>query len=236
MAERVLTNMQINRDLVSGAKFLQGVGTVIPVRLTLIDAGYTKSEHEYGWEKYFFLMGYQWEIPENYTTDPVQPYARFERWSKINFRLAKIALKRLHPVQHDYLFSTSPKLTGVAAMAAVYNFLDKIRKLREGRGVDSEAQLAEDQAAVKTLEKRNIISPEIESELWDLIAEATKLNSTPEEVLDIRETDEYQQKAVEFHEWLKDWRMTARTVIKRRDYLIRLGLVKKRKSKKAKNK
>jgi hypothetical protein len=43
--------------------------------------------------------------------------------------------------------------------------------------------------------------------------------------------DERQQAARRLHDWLADWRETARVVVTRGDYLIRLGLINRRTSK-----
>ena len=225
-----LTNRQITRDLISGAKFLEGVGTVIPIRRSLISVGYTNLEHKYGWDRYLFLMGHTWEISPQ-PKEPDNPFDEIEKWVKINFQLAKAALKRLYPDQKEYIF-TPYQSSNAKDFGPFFAFLRCIKQLREGTDPRREEYRKEDQEAVKILENRNIISPEIEEKLWDLIERVNALNSVPDDAINIKETEEYQQNGMEFHKWLRDWKTTARIVIKRRDYLIRLGIATRRKTKK----
>ena len=232
MTTRELSKQQINQDLSSGARFMKGVGTIAVIRRIMVDAGYVKAEHEYGWTRYFYLMGYTWNVPLIDPNEVTLAIAGLDQWDGVNFRLARAALKRLHPDQYDYIFDKLSAGTGIDSVGSVHTFITRAKVLREGTDPNREQYREEDQAAIDTLNQRNIINPEIEAELRELIGKATKFEDVPDVVENLTDTAEYKQKAREFHDWLKDWRTTARTVIKRRSYLIHLGLAKRRKSEK----
>jgi hypothetical protein len=233
---RDLNPAEIQRDINRGTKLLGTLSRVPDIRRIMVGRGYTEEEHQLGWRLLLGVMG--WTPEADVSEEPIGPItqdqaiAELDQWDGPNFAIARAALARLHPAQGDYIFLNLTAQTGPAAVGSVKTYLDRVVALRDGSDPSREATRAKDRAAVQTLELRKVAGPELETHLYGLISEATKL--APEPVGDAAAADpaaDYQQAAKDLHNWLTDWRETARAVITRRDYLIRLGLAERRSGK-----
>lgn len=117
----------------------------------------------------------------------------------------------------------------MGAVANVRIILDRVTALREGTDPDRGGTREADRAAAAVLAQRNIVSAESGRRLRGLVETATAAAPLPVD-LPTERTDEYQAAARALIAWLGDWRETARAVVTRRDYLIRLGLASPRKA------
>jgi hypothetical protein len=54
----------------------------------------------------------------------------------------------------------------------------------------------------------------------------------PEPELPVVDSEQHQRALVDLHAWYKEWSETARALIKRRDFLVRLGLATRKPRKK----
>ncbi len=196
----------------------------------MVDIGYTAAEHKLGWSTALDLLGYKpgLELPDVGPLSQSNAIAELDQWDGPNFTRSRAALERLHPRQARYIFEGLQATTGAAAVGSVKTYKDRVIALREGTDPDRDDSREADREAVKTLEQRNIFNSEIGAHLSELIAEATKLAPSTEVQEDTTRDEAYQRKAHEFHAWLTDWRETARAVVTRRDYLIKLGLSRRR--------
>jgi hypothetical protein len=128
---------------------------------------------------------------------------------------------------------------GIEAVSSVRTFLTRIKVLRDDPDDLRPDTREADRAAVAKLEERKVISPEIETELWEMITLVTGINPTGEVVVHpdaapeapVEGLDERQTTAIKLWNWLEEWTGIAKNVITRRDYLITLGLAKRRKRK-----
>jgi hypothetical protein len=226
-----LSEKTILRDREQGLKFLGTVSRDKSVRRIMVQNGYTKKDHKEGWDLLLYLLGYSsWE-PEGEKPESTSPQdaaiATLDQFDGPTFERAWAAMEHLHKDQCDYLFSELWAATGTAAVASVKTFVDRVVALRDGTEPSRKKTRKEDKAAVETLEARGIFNAKIETWLRGLIEQATCLDMSPEPPPEPGD-EEYMTKALAFHAWLKDWRTTARAVITRRDYLIRLGIVERR--------
>jgi hypothetical protein len=233
--QATLSAKTIQRDIEAGLKWLNTMSQSrnADIRRVMMQAGYTKKEHREGWEHLLYLIGYRQEDPED--VEPVDlptkqdaAIAELDAGDGPMFERAWAALDRLHKPQCAYVFDNLKAATGVAAVVSTKTFLDRVASLRDGTAPRRKKTRKEDEAAVATLEERGVVNAKVEAHLRELIEIATGLEPPPERV--DQSDQEYMEHAVAFHEWLKDWRTTARAVIFRRDSLIRLGLAERRTS------
>lgn len=206
--------------------FLRGVATSVEIRAVLFGAGYTQQEQELGWSLLHKATGYV--PPLASPTDDAAAraaMAELDQWDEPGFRRISAALERLHPAQHEFVFAGLEAAQGVGAVVSVTTMLARLDQL-EG-APERKATRAADKAAIATLTARGI-TPELRSNLRSLVGVATTA-VTPEPPSDpaVHERD---AALTELRAWYKDWSETARAVITRKDYLIRLGLSKRRSS------
>lgn len=221
-----LTQRDIERDLERGLPFLRSLSVVQGISRILMQAGYTPEAHSEGWSMLLALMGYTPDASSLDVSSAAQAkaIAELDQWDGPHFARARAALEHLHPDQAAYIFSSLVQAEGAAAVSSVKTFCDRAAALRDASDPARTGTREEDKAAIQTLADRQIFNPEIEAHLRELIQQATSLDTEPSTVEDTTATNDYQQTAQRFHAWLTDWRETARVVITRRDYLIRLGL------------
>lgn len=227
MAETELSQAQIELIAERGTKFLSGASQVPSIRLGLSQGGYSEEEHRQGWELLLELLGYK----TNVQGSPValrqrEATAELDQWDGENFERARAALDHRFPDQSAYVFDNLSAKSGAESIAAVRTFVDRVASLRDGTDAARADKRSADKAAAELLAARRIVDAEEEKRLRGLIAEATRLADAPT----VKEPDPSvrQQTAVKLDAWLRDWRETARVLIKRRDYQIRLGLAERR--------
>jgi hypothetical protein len=218
---------QILEDL--GGRVLQlvgAIGTNANIRALMASAGYTADDHAEGWAKLHRSQGYQ-AVPASPPAEDKKVHdalAEIDNWDEPNFRRHKAALVRLHPAQADFLFNDLASSKGIAAVAGVKRFLDRVDVLEnDPQGVRASTRDA-DRAAVATLVKRRL-TPAVRAHLRELIGIVEK--GTPEGALPISD-EERHLALIDLKHWYDDWAETAHTIVKRRDYLIRMGLASRR--------
>jgi hypothetical protein len=157
--------------------------------------------------------------------------AELDAWDEPNLARYGAALRRRFPSAHAYVFRDLRASTGSAAVAGVATFLARVKALAEGSD-PARAELVKDDAkAVALLETRGLSKPE-RKRLEGLV----KLALGPTEALDALPVedgvDERLAKLAELKGWYDEWAATARAVVKKRVYLIRLGLAQRKMGKK----
>ncbi len=225
---------EVDQLVAWGGKFLRTASTKPDIMKLLLALGYSKPEHTQGWELYLKMLGYKGATATTApiaasTTEQLQALTKIDRYDEPAFRRAKSALIRLHPNQHDYIFSDglSPK-TGAESMGSVVTFLDRYAALRDGTDPKRADTREADKAAATTLELRNIVNPEIEKELRQLMEVVKQPAPLPTPIVMNASEESLQEAAKAFQIWLSDWRTTASAGITRRDYRIMLGISRRR--------
>jgi hypothetical protein len=135
--------------------------------------------------------------------------------------------------QSAYLFADQLAATkGPGSLGTVGTFIDRAVALRDGTDPKRTATAKEDRAAMDRLATRLVFTPAIEDTLRGRIAAAKTLATASVTTADAEKKRlETQATAKEFKIWLTEWRAIARAVVTRRDWLIRLGLASRRKTK-----
>src|SRR5262249_44765520 len=144
-------------------------------------------------------------------------------WDEPNFACIEAVLERHYPEVAAYLFENLSASQGNGAVVGVRTLLDRIGALVTGVG-RTKANHKRDVAAVALLAERGYPKEELDR-LRALVTIAQTVVIVPpvsdgERIALLREG----------YAWITDWAATARTVITRRDQLVRLGLAKRRKS------
>lgn len=217
-------------------KFFGAVSSNLYIRSVLAKRGYDDAIHERGWSLVLqsagFRRGAQLVMGR---PEAMAAVVELDAWDEPNFRAARGALVTL-PAQRDFLFEDLTAQTGIAAVASVTTFLNRLDELE--KGADRKGTRKADQAAVEKLAARGI-GPDVRKHLRGLLAQAT--NSPDSASLEPDEAKEAklgkqkeEQRAAKIELWalFTEWSEIARADITRRDYLIMLGIAKRKKTEK----
>ncbi len=227
MDDKLLTTAQIEATVERGFKFLGTMSQVPSIRALMQRGGYTTEEHARGWELALELVGYKNPIEASGTQlKQRQAIAELDAYDGPSFDRARAALDRQYPAQSAYVFEGLTAKSGADAVGSVRTFVDRVAALRDGSDPKRSGTRADDAAAAALLGARQIIDASEETRLRGLIADATSLAEMPTPA----EPDPTQRQvtARALDAWLRDWRETARVLVTRRDYQIRLGLAERR--------
>jgi hypothetical protein len=232
MAEELYAQPQIDLIAERGIKFLAAASQVPIIRAALERGGYTEEEHRLGWDLLLTLSGHGSTFVSGgeSTVRQREAAAELDAWDGPNFDRARAALDRSYPEQSRFLFDNLSAKTGADAIASVRTFVERYARLRDGSDADRKAHRKQDAAAARLLASRRIIDEAEEKRLRSLVEDATSLAAPP--LPDPQDPNERQQVAKKLDDWLADWRATARSLVTRRDHLIRLGLAERRTAKK----
>ncbi len=206
--------------------FLRAIATKVEIRALLFGAGYTQAEQEQGWTWLHVVTGY---VPPSGTpADDAAAraaIAELDEWDEPGLRRIGAALQRLHPAQYEFVFAGLDSAQGVGAVLSVSTLLQRLDALENG--ADRTSTREADRAAIATLTARGI-TPELRAHLGSLVSVAQGV-ATPD--LSDPAADQRDEALLNLLAWYKDWSETARAVVHRKDYLIMLGLSKRRQSK-----
>lgn len=212
--------------------FLRAVGTSVPIRSILQAHGFTDAERKLGWTLLHAVSGFTDEAKAETVDVRVRDAMNtLDAWDEDGFRIVRAAFTRLHPAQKEFVLAGLGPSTGAGAVAGVKALLGRLDALE--KGPERKATRKDDHAALDTLAARGIDAKER--------ARLTALVLTAESASDIEAPDETGKAAREavylkalgaLRVWYVDWSEMARSVVKRKDYLIRLGLAKRKSAKK----
>ena len=203
---------------------LRGIGTLKAVRETLRGCGYTAKEHARGWQLLHACSGFV-EGTETEDTAVAETIAEIDAWDEPTYSIADASLKHRHPAQHAFVFQDLKASRGVAAVVGVHAFLARLDALEASP--DRAATRAADHAALATLSERGITADE-RARVWKLVRKAEALtedaSSDAKQLSAAEQTSRLREARVFFEEWAQ----ITRTLITRRDLLIRLGLAQRK--------
>jgi CheY-like chemotaxis protein len=200
--------------------FLIAVGESLPIRAALATKGYTEDEHDLAWSLLKKLSIFPPSAP---TLDHGvrEAITELDAWDEPNFACIAAALNRLHPEQSKFVFADLEAKQGPESVIGVATLLDRLRKLEQAP--ERKATRKADHAALATLAARGY-TPEERERLHQLVETAQKVVVT-KPISD----DERTKALLDLYGWITDWATTAKTVIRRRDHLIKLGIAKRKK-------
>jgi hypothetical protein len=216
-------------------KFLLGIGAIATIRTQLAQAGMTAEDLLEGRKLLLACLAQPERMAPELDSADAQgtraAVAELDAWDEPNFARYGAALRRRFPSAHAYVFRDLKASTGSDAVAGVVTFLARIKALAEGSDPARSKSVKDDAKAVALLETRGLEAKE-RKRLDALV----KLALGPTESLDALPTedpaDERLAKLAELKGWYDEWAATARAVVKKRGYLIRLGLAQRKVGKK----
>jgi hypothetical protein len=155
--------------------------------------------------------------------------AELDQWDEPNFARHRAALHRHFPNQEVYVFHDLSASTGPSAVTGIATFLARLDALEDGTDLHRQATKKEDKKAVQLLASRGLTRAE-RGRLGALVGVAlgpTKaLSDAPAPAADTAR----RQALVKLKDWYEEWSATAKAVVKKKGYLIRLGLASRKRS------
>jgi hypothetical protein len=226
MSSATVTRHQLPELPGRALQFLSAIGNVRAIRAKMAAVGYGPDEHARGWELLDAVCRREVDFSALDSDDRVRrAIAELDEWDDPTLRRCQAALSRLHPEQEQFVFTNLRATPGAACVLVVETLLDRCDALE--RAPERACTREADHAALATLAARGLTVEE-RARVRGLV-DAAKRGSVPE----AHETETGATPEIaQLHAWLVDWAETARTVIARRDHLIRLGLAKKRRPEK----
>ncbi len=206
--------------------FLKTTATKVDIRALLFAAGYSQEEQQVGWKLVGRATGHVRGVSS--VDDDLAAraaIAEIDAFDEPGFQRVGAALERLHPEQNEFVFAGLSAARGAGSLLSVTTLLDRLDALESSD--DRKATRKADQAAIATLTKRGI-TPELRAHLRQLLE--TAQSAVPAEFPENPSAEDRDAALKELRAWYKDWSQTARAVITRKDYLIMLGLSKRRRS------
>ncbi|WP_437673654.1 hypothetical protein [Sorangium sp. So ce131] len=208
-------------------KFLTGMGAVAAIRTAMADAGMTDDDILEGRTLLLDVLA----APRKTSAPPDTDDARAQRaatteldqWDEPNFARYGAALRRRHPDVYVYVFKDLAPSTGTAAVQGVATFLTRLDALENGTDSDRAGAKQSDKKAVAFLATRGLDKAE-RKRLKGLVDVALGPTSPLPPQAEIPETTRRHEALSRLRGWFDEWSTTARAVIKKRGYLIRLGL------------
>ena len=205
-------------------ELIRGIGASPEIMRALVTAGYTTKDHEEGIRLVNDVLGYiarPSAVPSASAPSYGAAVKEIKQWVKSDFRRIKIGLHRFFPEQAEYLF-TGLDVSGVMdAVALVEIFLKRLGSL--ANDPERKATRKADHAALAMLETRRVTKATLKH-LHALVTETHATPAVPPVEASTGETDGRLEALIALRAWYADWAETARIVLTRRDYLIRVGL------------
>ena len=155
--------------------------------------------------------------------------AEIDEWDEPHFTQFRATLHRAYPSAEEYVFSGGLKASqGASSVAGVATFLGRVDALESGSDDARSGTAKDDKAAVKLLAQRGLTKEE-RKRLAKLVETALSGGGAPEGA---PESPERRRALVAARQWYDEWAAVAHARIKKRAYLIRLGLASRKRKKK----
>jgi hypothetical protein len=213
--------------------FLRAIGTRTAIRALMNARGYTPEDHKEGWRLLHAVSGYVEEAPPEGIDVKVRgAIVELDQWDEDGFRLVRAALGRRHPEQAAFVLDGIGPSVGPAAVTGVKTLLVRLDALE--KSPERKATRKEDHAALDTLAKRGLDAKE-RARLAHLVRVAESVSDLPEDDGDrVKKDQAHVEALIALRVWFEEWSEIARVAVKRRDYLILMGLAKRKPSAKGK--
>jgi len=214
---------------------VRAIGTSRPIHALMAAYGYTAEDHKEGWSLIHAVSGFSEDAPLQAVDVKVRDaIVALDKWDEDGFRLVRASLTRRHPEQAKFVLDGIGPSTGPAAVVGVKGLLERLDALEKGPARKNTRKA--DLAALATLAKRGIDAGE-RARLAMLVVVAESVGEAPDPQdaeARVKRDGDYVEALTALRAWYEEWSETARVAVKRRDYLIRMGLAKRKASKKAK--
>jgi hypothetical protein len=208
-------------------RLLSGIGAVATIRTLLAEAGMTDQAIIEGRDLLLACIAAPRGAAAVVDTDDAKAQrasvAELDEWDEPNFGRFGATLKRHYPSAGAYVFANLSASTGDAAVHGVATFLTRVDALEGGTDPDRQATKKDDKKAVELLAARGLSKAE-RARLRKLVNVALGPTATlpadaPTQTPEARITA-----LTNLRDWYDEWAATARAVVKKKSYRIRLGL------------
>ncbi len=220
------TNVSRNTQetaLARALQFLRAVGTDASIMESLKQTGFSEAAQKQGWSLVLTAYAATGPIVASITEAPLtEATDKVEAWQDAMFVRANAALGRLHSEQNAFVFTNLEPGSGIGAVPAVATFLDRLDALESAP--ERKSTRKADHAALDTLAERGI-TKDARKEMRGLVKWVESNQAQP---LATHKQSPREAALTAVYGWVQDWTDCARTVITRRDQLIRLGIGKRR--------
>ncbi len=243
--ETMPSRQTLDRVPARALTFLLGVGRSAVIRGVLESKGYTNAEHERGWSllravdpSVAPVEPGEGALPQS---DPAvrEALANLDAWDNENLPIADVALRRREPAARAFLFAggLAPS-DGIASVRAVASFVERLDALDDVAdpkpAAKSKAPARDDAAkpavtkaqakrALEILASRGIDEAargSVQAWLATVQKGAAPAKPAPAVVAPV----DVDAALRELYDWVDEWTLVARKVIKRRDHLVALGM------------
>ena len=180
-----------------------------------------------GWQLLHAASGYHEVAPVPEDTTVRDAIKQVDDWDEGGFQIISASLRYRFPDQAAFVLDGLQASTGAAAVLGVKQLLDRLDALESATSRASTRE--QDLAAIALLAERGINAAE-RRRLRNLIAVAESAPdlSLPDAEKVAKSEADTLRNLMALRAWYEEWSSIARVVIKRRDYLIRMGLAKRR--------
>lgn len=219
-------------------RMLRPLGTNLAIRAILAARGYTDDDHREGWRLLHEAAGFSTRSAEPGAAliAPLDESVRsaivqVDALDEPLLRILRASLTRRFPAQATFVLKDLEATTGTGAVVVVSKILDRLDALaNDPKRADTRA---DDHKALALVGQRGY-SPARLTEIRALVTQAQSSPTAPTPPT----TDPVDHGArvdalAALHAWWKEWSEIARAVIRRRDYLILLGLAQRAPRKKS---
>jgi len=189
--------------------------------MNLSRVGYSKGVHAEGWEKLQKTSSTAFLVDTGAPTPPAAAAAlkEVDDWDEYGFRIIRASLRKRFPKVYATLTKGLAAGTGPKVLVSVGELLRRFDELeRTGKPAGAREALA-------LLENRTI-SKAVRADLAAKIklAQTPTILKTLDEAAIERAAAARREALIEARDFYEEWSEIARSVVKRRDHLIRLGL------------
>lgn len=190
--------------------FLRAVATRAPIWELLQEGGFGLEDHAEGWAL-LAAVSTPRHAPSTCASHVRAENAERElhAWTRAHFGRFRAALARLHPAWVHLFPAIDPHVPRESVLAVA----KLLSQLNAG-------EASRDSGLVSTLGRRGLGSVELEH-LGRLLTDAQSLS---DEACPQPEVEDRTAELTALYHWYRDWAETARHLIKRKDYLVFLGL------------
>lgn len=219
------------------SKLLNAIGAVPEIRTLMFQGGMTDEEIVEGGRLLVACWGDLPAPERDKDTEAAKRQraatAELDQWDEPNFARYGATLQRHYPSVGAYVFHELSASTGSEAVAGVATFLKRLNALEDGSDPARKDTKKDDKKAVDLLADRGLSQKE-RARLAALVEVALGPTSTlaPAPEHDKKRKAERTKALVALKDWYEEWATTARSLIKKRVYLIRMGLANRKKPKK----
>ena len=219
------------------AKLLNGIGAVPTIRTLLAEAGVDDDDLEEGRALLLAVLAALPAPNQSQDTEEARAQrhavATLDEWDEPNFTICEATLRRRFPDQRDYVFAGDLKASiGIAAATGIATLLARLDALEKGTDPHREKNRKQDKEAVEFLAKKKKLDKKERDRLQKLVKLALGPTSALPEAPEPTATIARREQLVKLKEWYDEAASTAKAAVKKRAYLIRMGLASRKSPKK----